>query len=161
MPDTASGRDDRIFLVVVDDSPEMRAALRFACGRARRTGGRVGLLRVFEQADFQHWAAVGQLMREESRADAERLLMELAGQVCEQHGGVPIFFVKEGNTRDALLELIEEEPNIRILVLAAAEGSKGPGPLISFLTKRMIGRLRVPVTIVPGSLTDEQIDTLT
>ncbi len=161
MSDTETSRDDRIFLVVVDESPEMRAALRFACGRARRTGGRVGLLRVFEPADFQHWAAVGNLMREESRADAERLLMELAGQVYEQHGEIPIFFVKEGEQRDALLELIEEEPNIRILVLAAAVGTKGPGPLISFLAKRTIGRLRIPLTIVPGSLTDEQIDALT
>ncbi len=161
MAESTVNRDDRIFLVVVDDSPEMQAALRFACGRARRTGGRVGLLRVFEPADFQHWAAVGNLMREESRADAERLLMELAAKVCEQHGQVPVFFVKEGDTRDALLELIEDEPNIRILVLAAAAGSKGPGPLITFLTKKVIGRLRIPVTIVPGSLTDEQIDALT
>ena len=161
MGDTAETRDDRIFLIVVDDSPEMRAALRFACGRARRTGGRVGLLHVFEPADFQHWAAVGNLMREESRAEAERLLMELAAQVCDHQGQIPIFFVKEGNVRDALLEVIDEEPNIRILVLAAAAGGKGPGPLISFLTKKIIGRLRIPVTIVPGSLTDEQIDALT
>ncbi len=161
MAESVERRDDRVFLVVVDDSPEMQAALRFACGRARRTGGRVGLFRVFEQADFQHWAAVGNLMREESRADAERLLMELAAQVCNQHGEVPILYVKEGNTQDALLELIDEDPNIRILVLAAAADGKGPGPLISFLTKRVIGRLRIPVTIVPGGLTDEQIDALT
>ena len=150
-----------IFLVVVDDSPEMAVALRYASLRARRTGGRVGLLRVIEPADFQHWAAVGNLMREEARADAERLLQEHAARVFELHGSRPSLYVREGERKEALLGLIDEDPQIRILVLAAATGAKGPGPLISFLTKRIIGKMRVPVTIVPGGLTDEQIDALT
>ena len=33
-------RAERVFLVVVDESPEMRNALRYACRRAKRTGGR-------------------------------------------------------------------------------------------------------------------------
>ena len=150
-----------IFLVVVDDSPEMGVALRYASLRARRTGGRVGLLRVIEPADFQHWAAVGNLMREEARADAERLLQEHAALVFELHGSRPGLYVREGDRTEALLGLIDEDPQIRILVLGAATGTKGPGPLISFVTKRVIGKMRIPVTIVPGGLTDEQIDALT
>ena len=34
---------DRIFLVVVDDSPERAVAMRYACLRARKGGGRVAL----------------------------------------------------------------------------------------------------------------------
>ncbi|MFQ5972464.1 MAG: universal stress protein [Alphaproteobacteria bacterium] len=151
---------ERVFLVVVDDSPEMKNALYFACKRARRTGGRVGLLRVIEPADFQHWAAVGNLMREEARAEAEQLLQETAAKVKELHGKLPVLYVLEGDRKEALLKLIDEDPQIRILVLAAATGKKGPGPLISFLTKRVIGRMRIPVTIVPGGLTEEQIDAL-
>ena len=37
---------DRVFLVVVDDSPEREVALRYACLRARKDGWRVALLRV-------------------------------------------------------------------------------------------------------------------
>ena len=76
---------ERVFLVVVDDSQEMQKALRLAGLRARRTDGRVGLLRVVEPADFQHWATVGNLMREEARSEAERLLQQAAAVVAELH----------------------------------------------------------------------------
>ncbi len=168
-PNTAApqGRRDEVrppnvFLVVVDNTPEMRVALRFASKRAKRTGGRVGLLRVVRKADFQHWAAIGNLMREEAREEAEQLLQEHAATVTElTDGEMPILYIKEGDTKSALLQLIDEDSQIRILVLAAATGSRGPGPLITFLMKKIIGKLRVPVTIVPGGLTDDQIDTLT
>ncbi len=44
--ETQAPRDssDRVFLVVVDETEEMKVALRFACRRARHTGGRVALL---------------------------------------------------------------------------------------------------------------------
>jgi hypothetical protein len=54
--------------------------------------------------------------------------------------------------------LIAEEPMISILVLGAATGPKGPGPLVSAVTGKFVGRLRVPVTIVPGNLSVEEID---
>lgn len=149
-----------VFLVVVDNSPEMKVALRWACLRARRTGGRVGLLRVVDKADFQHWAAVGDLMREEARQEAERLLMEYAGLAMQIHGGMPILYIREGDIKNEVVDLIDEEPQIRTLVLAASAGGKGPGPIVSHLMKRLIGGLRIPVTVVPGSLSDEQIDTL-
>ena len=160
-PTNAQGGGERLFLVVADDSPEMRVALRFACYRARNTGGRVGLLRVLAPADFQHWAAVGNLMREEARTEAEQLLQQLAAQVIEEAGKMPVLFVREGDTKEELLRLVDEDPDIRVLVLAAATGSKGPGPLITFLTKRTIGGMRVPVTIVPGGLSKEQLAALT
>ena len=151
-----------VFLVVVDNTPEMQVALRFASLRAKRTGGRVGLLRVIRKADFQHWAAIGNLMREEARDEAEQLLQEHAATVTELNGGeMPILYIKEGDIKSALVQLIDEDSQIRILVLAAATGKRGPGPLITFLMKKIIGKLRIPVTIVPGGLTNDQIDTLT
>jgi len=147
----------RVFLVVVDDSKEMRAALRYACGRARATNGRVALLRVIEPAEFQHFATIGNLMKEEARQDAEDLLRRLAGEVNEVSGQVPVFYVRDGNPRDELIALIDEEPAISILVLAADPGPRGPGPLVTALTGRYVGKLRVPLTIVPGGLTDDQI----
>ncbi len=147
----------RTFLVVVDDSEEMQAALRFACRRARSTGGRVALLRVIGPVEFQHFASVGNLMREEARQDAEQLLQRLATEVYEVSGEMPVLYVREGHTRDELLKLIDEEPEISILVLGAGTGSEGPGPLISALIGKYANKLRVPVTIVPGTLSDEAI----
>ena len=151
----------RVFLVVVDDSPEMRAALRFACRRARSSDGQVALLRVIEPAEYQHFASIGNLMRAEARENAEQLLNRLAGEVNALSDHVPVLYVREGDPREELIKVITEEPSISVLVLAADTGSKGPGPLITALTGKYMGKMRVPVTIVPGSLTDDQIDQIT
>ncbi len=157
---TQAPRDssDRVFLVVVDETEEMEVALRFACRRARHTGGRVALLYVIEPAEFQHWMAVEDLMREEARSEGEQLLQRLAARVNELVGSIPILYVREGKVRDELFKLLDEEPRVSILVLGANPGSRGPGPLVSSLTGKMIGKLRVPVTVVPGNLGDEEID---
>jgi len=151
-------RSDRVFLVVVDETEEMNVALRFACLRARRTGGRVALLYVIEPAEFQHWMAVEDLMREEARSEGEQLLQRLAAQVNELVGTIPVLYVREGKVRDELFTLLDEEPRISILVLGANTGARGPGPLVSALTGKMIGKLRVPITVVPGNLSDDEID---
>lgn len=150
----------RVFLVVVDETEEMRVALRFACRRARHTGGRVALLHVIEPGDPQPFRQVEELMLAEQRAEAEELMKKLAADVVTLSGQLPVVHIREGQRAEELLKLIEEEPGISILVLAAGTGSEGPGPLISQLVGRLSGRLRVPITVVPGVLTDEQIDHL-
>jgi len=153
-------KSDRVFLVVIDDTQEMRVALRFACMRARNSGGRVALLYVLEPNDFKHWMGVGELMRDEARAEAEKLLQRHAATAQKLSGSMPILYLREGRQREALLNLIAEEPRISILVLGANPGSSGPGPLVQSLTGKMIGKLRVPITVVPGNLSDEDVDAI-
>ncbi|MEE8559909.1 MAG: universal stress protein [Alphaproteobacteria bacterium] len=152
---------ERVFLAVVDQSEELRVALRFASLRAKNTGGRVALLYVIEPADFQHWMAVEDLMHDERRQEAEEVLRKFSAQVQEWSGKTPVLYVREGKMREELLKLIDEDQGISILVLAAATGTAGPGPLVSSLAGKMSERLRVPLTVVPGNLTDEQIESLT
>ncbi|MGE5546621.1 MAG: universal stress protein [Solirubrobacterales bacterium] len=162
MTDTAPApAGNRVFLVVVDETEEMQAALRYACARARQTGGKVALLRVIEPAEFQHFATIGNLMRAEARQDAEELLQRVAAEVNECSGQLPVLYVREGSVRDELLRLIDEEPTISVLVLAADPGAGGPGPLISALTGKFLSRLRIPLTIVPGNLPDEDLAAIT
>jgi nucleotide-binding universal stress UspA family protein len=150
----------RIFLVVIDNSPELRVAMRYACRRAWRTGGRVALLHVVDNEDFRQFIGVSDVMREESRQEAEALVQKMASEVQKLSGAMPILFLREGNRRDELLKLIVEEPTISILVLGASTNPKGPGPLVSALTGKFISRLRIPVTIVPGNLSDADIESL-
>jgi len=157
----AQARRDRVFLVVVDDSPERRVALRYAALRAKKSGGRVALLRVIEPAGQVEWAGVGALLAEERREEAEKLLSGLAAEVHEITGGLPILLIREGEARDQLLALVAEDPRISILVLASAPGGSGPGPLIQALTGRHAGRLVVPMTIVPGAMSDAELDRVT
>ena len=151
----------RNFLVIVDDTPECRLALRFAGRRAKRTGGGVMLLKVVEPTDFQHWMTVENLMREEAREEAEELLQALAAEVSDLTGIVPEYRIREGNRVDEILALIEEEQGIRLLVLGASADTEGPGPLVSRLAGQMAGSMRIPVTIVPGNMTPAEIDDVT
>lgn len=148
----------RIFLVVVDETEELQIAVHYAARRAAHTGGRIALLYVIEPSELQHWVAIENLAREEQREEAELLMQRLCEEILPIAGAMPIVYIREGRRRDELLSLINEEPSISILVLAAGIGPEGPGPLISYLTGKPAARLRIPVTIVPGGLTMEQLD---
>ena len=61
----------------------------------------------------------------------------------------------------AIRKVVGEDPEIKILVLAAAAGGRGPGPLVSPSSNRASASGRkLPVTIVPGDLTDDEIEEL-
>ena len=150
----------RTFLCVVDESRELTQALRFACRRASRTGGRVALLYVMEPPDMEQWAGVGALMQQERRNQAEAMVKVVASLAQKLTGAMPTVYIREGNIRDELIKLIDEEKSISVLTLGASTGAKGPGPIVSYIVTKMSGRLRIPITIVPGSLTDEQIDAI-
>lgn len=154
-------RRDRVFLVVVDDSPERAVALKYACLRAAKSGGRVALLRVIEPVEQSEWAGIGALMAEEKRDEAESLLAGLATQVTEITGGLPMLLTREGKVADELLALLDEDPRISILVLATSPSTKGPGPLVTALTGRLAGRMTVPMTLVPGSMSDAELNRVT
>ncbi len=152
---------ERVFLVVVDNSEEVRVALRFAAKRAEHSGGRVALLYVIEPTEFQHWMFVGTLMAEEARETAEGAVGEFSKIVQELTGEMPVVYIREGERQTELMKLLKEEPSISLLVLAAADSADGPGPLVSSLTGDMVGGLPVPITVVPGTLSDEDIDRIT
>ncbi len=151
----------RIFLVVVDESVEMPVALYYASRRAIRTGGRVALLRAIPREESHGLASVEALIREEARQEAEELLQRLAKTVIDETGTAPILYLREGIAADEAIALIQEDPTISILVLASGTGPDGPGPLVSYLAGRAMAKMRVPIMIVPGTLTREQIDAIT
>ncbi len=150
----------RKFLVVADESPEFQAALRFACRRARSTGGYVALLKVIEPAVFEHWSGVREEIARQQRQEAEASLQQSAEYVQAETGLPPEFLIQEADsTRAALKQVLSEDPDIKIMVLAAAVGGRGPGPLVSAIAKDGVkfGSRKVPITIVPGDLTDDEI----
>jgi nucleotide-binding universal stress UspA family protein len=151
----------RVFLVVVDETEEMRNALRYACRRAQKTTGRVALLYVVEPLEFQHWLGVGRVMEEEARAEAEQRLQALATEVYAQTGAVSVIHLREGNRAEQLVQLLQEDPSISLIVLGTARGASNPGPVVTYMLANLGRRVRVPVTLVPGELTVEEIDALT
>ncbi len=150
----------RKFLVIADGSPEATKALQFASLRAAHTQGAVTLLAVIGPAHFQHWLGVENLMREEALEEAERVLHKLAAQAYDRCGVRPELVIREGTIRDQMAQLISEDPDIAVLVLGAGTSKEGPGPLVSSIASDAAGGFGIPVTIVPGDLSDDQIDLL-
>jgi nucleotide-binding universal stress UspA family protein len=152
--------DERVFLVVVDESPEMQKALRYACRRAKRTGGRVALLYVMEPPEGQQWGGVVDLMRQEARQQAEEVIARHADTAVSLTGQPPAIHIREGKSRDELIKLLTEDRSISVLVLGSSSSSEGPGPLVTAFSGKLGSQLRIPLTIVPGVLTEAEIDAI-
>ena len=148
----------RAYLVVMDDTREARAALRFAARRAARTGGTVEILALIPQQEFVQWGGVQAAMEEEARLRAEAMVLQASGAIVEEAGVTPSITVKQGDPVKAVTEILEERDNIGALVLgAAAEG--GPGPLVTHFSAKA-STIPCPLMIVPGQLSDEALDRL-
>ena len=151
----------RKVLVVVDGTPESEVAIHFASLRASHTDGIVTLLAVIEPGEAaQQWLGVKTIMQEEARAEAEELLHRLAAHVNEYAGIMPELVIREGRRTEQVMQLIAEDKDIAILVLAAGTGKEGPGPLVTMVASAADKSFPIPVTVVPGSLTEEAIRSL-
>ncbi|MEL6126004.1 MAG: universal stress protein [Pseudomonadota bacterium] len=150
----------RKFLVVMDDSPECINAMRFAALRACNTTGGVQILAVIQPEEFQHWIGVGDLMRAEAREKIEERYAFFKEKMEQNEGITPELVIREGTTAKEVLAQIKDDPEIGVLVLAAGTQGDGPGPLVKELAGRMVGQMPVPVTVVPGGLTLEQLRTI-
>jgi nucleotide-binding universal stress UspA family protein len=149
----------RIYLVVVDDSPEAEVALRFAARRAVKTGGGVEILSILPPQEFMAFGGVQATIEAEALQHAEAIIAGAAGTLFEESGLKPAITLKQGDGPRVVREVIEGNPEIAALVLGAA-ASGAPGPLVSHFAGADAGKLAVPIMIIPGSLTGEAIDRL-
>ncbi len=150
----------RKFLVVLDDSRECLNAMRFAAMRAARTGGGVEILFVIPPDEFNHWIGVGEVMREESRERIHAHFEVFAKWMRDRQGVDPELVIREGEPVPEIMAQVKEDPEIGVLVLGAGTDKKGPGPLVSQLSRNS-GSLPIPITIVPGHLSKEQLEAIT
>ncbi|MDP3316025.1 MAG: universal stress protein [Devosia sp.] len=153
----------RKFLVVVDESKETDRALAFAANRVKRTGGSVVLLTVIDSQEFTQFLGVEDVMRAEARDNAERLIDAKLARIAQWGEQIRTeTVIREGDLVSEIGRLIAADPGIAILVLAASNSKEGPGPLITDFAARTGNQaLPVIVTIIPGTLTDEQIIAVT
>lgn len=150
----------RKFLVILDDSQECLNAMRFAAMRAARTGGGVEVLAVIPPEEFNHWIGVSDIMRSEARERIEVHFEVFAKWMRDRQGIDPELVIREGEPIQEILAQVKDDPEIGVLVLGAGTDKKGPGPLVTQLTKNA-GSLPVPMTIVPGDLSKERLEAIT
>lgn len=148
------------FMVVVDDTPECERAIYFAARRASRTGASLLMLAVTPPPDNFEWLGVGETMLAEAAAETEDILEAAAGRARAAAGIEPEQVTRVGVKADEIVKLIGEDEDISFLVLAAGTGKEGPGPLVSTLVGKTVSTFPIPVVIVPGGLSDQEIDGL-
>jgi hypothetical protein len=148
------------YLVIIDDSPECDRAIYYAARRVSRIGVGMIMLRVIDLEDRnQQWLGVADIMRAEAYEEANEALDRAAGRANGVAGITPERVIREGSWTEQLLKLIDEDEDIAILILAAGTAKEGPGPLVTSIA-RTAGEFPIPLAIVPGHLTDEELDAL-
>ncbi|KEO52686.1 universal stress protein [Thioclava pacifica] len=150
----------RKFLVVLDDTRECLNAMRFAAMRAAHTGGGVIILSVIPPDEYQHWIGVAEIMREEARDRIEAHFEVFAKWMRDRQGVDPELQIREGEPVNEILDVVNENPEIGVLVLGAGTGKGGPGPLVTQMVKQA-GTLPCPLTIVPGEMSKEKLEQIT
>jgi nucleotide-binding universal stress UspA family protein len=147
-------------LVIVDDTAEWDRAVYYASRWAIRAGGGVVMLRIIETEDQnQQWLGVAEVMRAEAHDEANAALDRAAGRANGIAAITPERVIREGDAIEQMLDVIDKDADIAKLVLAANPGPEGPGPLITIMANT-VGSFPIPVTIVPGDLSDVDIDAL-
>jgi nucleotide-binding universal stress UspA family protein len=150
----------RKFLVVLDDSRECLNAMRYAAMRAAKTGGGVQILSIIQPEEFGGWVGVADIMRAEARERIEVHYEVFAKWMRDRQGVSPELVIREGEAVPEIMAQIKADPEIGVLVLGAGTDSKGPGPLVTQLS-RQSGSLPVPITIVPGDISKERLEVIT
>jgi nucleotide-binding universal stress UspA family protein len=150
----------RKYLVVIDDTEECDRAVYWAAKRAGRTKSQIVMLRVLETAERnQQWMGVADIMQAEALEAANAVLDKFVARMKHIANIKPDRVIREGNTADEIAKLIDEDADIGILVLGAGTGKEGPGPLVSDIAKTA-GTFPIPVAIVPGHLSDEDLEAM-
>ena len=150
----------RKFLVVLDDSKECLNAIRFAAMRAAKSGGGVEVLSIIPPEEFNHWIGVADLMRAEAKERIEVHFEVFAKWMRDKQGINPSLVIREGEVVPEILAQISDDPEIGVLVLGASTDKKGPGPIVTQLSKNA-GSLPIPITVVPGDLSKERLEAIT
>ena len=150
----------RKFLVILDDSRECLNAMRFAAMRAAKTGGGVEVLSIIAPDEFNHWIGVSDIMRAEARERIEVHFEVFAKWMRDKQNVDPELVIREGDAVTEIIAQIEDDPEVGVLVLGAAVDKKGPGPLITAVTKAAV-ELTIPITIVPGDMSKERLEAIT
>ena len=149
----------RTYLVVVDDSPEARVALRFAARRATKTNGRIEVLGIVEPQDFVQFGGVQAAIEEEQRLRIEGVVSSAIGEILDEAGIEAHIIVQQGEAVRAVRDYVAGREEIAALVLGAAPNGN-PGPLVTNFAGADAGKLPCPVMIIPGSLSDERLEQL-
>ncbi len=146
------------FLVVIDDSKELKNAVHFAAQRAKNTNGALAMLFVVDHAINAQWSKVEHLIEQEETSEAKKICRSWSQLIKDKFDIDSEIILKLGNKKDEILKLLKEDKNIRFLVLATSGDGENPGPIIKSLLSSKMRDLSIPIVLVPGSMDEKDIN---
>ena len=135
----------RVYLVIMDETDEALVALRFAARRAAKTNGAVHIIAHVPQQAFNAFGGI-------------QATIEAAGSILHESGKMPTITVRVGDSVKVVQGYLAEHPEVAALVLGAAPQGN-PGPLVTHFTAAA-GSMPCPVFVVPGGLSQEDLERL-
>jgi nucleotide-binding universal stress UspA family protein len=149
------------YMVCVSNDNYSRVACRFACHMAKKNNGSVIMLHVIEPSDFQSFGKVAEKIYQEKRDEAETLLQSLAEMAVQETNITPVLLVKEGMIEHEIIDAVEKDDTLSMLILGAATETMTKSKILPPLVAQLGSKLHVPLLIVPGNLTQAEIEALT
>lgn len=148
-------------LVCANKEEYSKVALHFACRLAKKNKGKITILHVIEPVDYQSIGMVAKKMQQEKLSDAKALLKSLSQEVKNFLKTPPTLLLREGLIEEEIIQVLEEDNSINMMV-AGAPGDEAPkSKILPPLVSELGQKIQVPMLIVPGSLTEHQIEELT
>jgi nucleotide-binding universal stress UspA family protein len=149
------------YLVCVNEEDYSKVAVKFASQLAKNTGASLLILHVMEPMDYQTLGSVAEKMKQERALDAEALLTSLAQEVDESVAIKPALMIREGLIENEIVKVIEEDTNVHMLIVGSASEGNAKSKTLPPLAAQVGRKLYIPMLIIPGNMTEQQITALT
>ena len=146
------------FLVVIDDSNELKNAIHFAAQRAKNTDGTLSMLYVVDHAINAQWSKVEHLIEQEETSEAKKICRNWVQIIKDKFNIDTEIIIKLGKKKDEIIKILKEDKDIRFLVLATSGDGENPGPVIKSLLSSKMRDLSIPIVLVHGSMDEKDID---
>jgi len=149
-------------LVCIDNTDHSRVALHFACSKAKHLNFALELIHVMNPSEYNTNTLFGvsDKLRDERRVEVEKVMNTFAAEAQKYAGITPSCIIREGSLADEINKAITEDGNFNMLIIGKASHEASKKDLISQLTSELAGKIMIPMVIVPGNLTDQQIEEL-
>lgn len=134
-------------------------ALVFAGLRAKTLRAGLVILRCAKVPGMGGWIGLDKDISQDALDSARLAATQHADKVEARTGVMAEVIVSEEEPVDAIRKVVDADNTIKMMVLATGFGRGGPGPLVSRLAKgKPLAGRPLPVTVVPGDMTDRQLD---
>ena len=149
-------------LVCVDKTEHSKVAVRFASAKAKNLKMAVEFLHVIDSSEYNSNTLFGvtDKIRDEKRAEAEKLMTALAQEAQNYAGVTPSCMIREGVIGEVVVKVVKEDSNFNMVIIGKAPQEAKKNDVIAMLTSELASKLMIPMTIVPGNLGDKEIEEL-